>query len=256
MITPRTALTLVAGVLLAACDKTAVQVITGPADGAHIKFFNFGVGAPGVNFYANTTKLTAISSTTGSESTLGTNYGSAGSGGRYAAIPAGAYSLEGKIAAATDKDLAIAKATATLAQGKSYSYYISGIYNTTAKTADAFVIEDAIPSAFDFTATTVRFVNAISNSNPMILYARHTVTGAEVAIGTAVAYKSGGAFITIPPGVYDLFARAPGSTTNLITRTAVSFVIGNVYTVGARGDMTVTSTTAATRPQFDNTPNR
>jgi len=36
-----------------------------------VKFYNFSTGAPGVNFYANDTKLTAITSTTGAESTTG-----------------------------------------------------------------------------------------------------------------------------------------------------------------------------------------
>ena len=48
---------------LSACGDDANQVLatTAPA-AAQIKFFNFGVGAPGVNFYANTTKMTAIGS--------------------------------------------------------------------------------------------------------------------------------------------------------------------------------------------------
>ena len=51
-------LVLAAGVLLASCDKNAVQDITGPETGTRIKFFNFGVNAPSVNFYANDAKLT------------------------------------------------------------------------------------------------------------------------------------------------------------------------------------------------------
>jgi hypothetical protein len=57
-------------------------------------------------------------------------------------------------------------------------------------------------------------------------------------------------------GIYDLSTRAAGSSTNIIVRTAVGFSTGRVYTIGARGDITVTSTTAATRPQLDNTLNR
>lgn len=252
----RTFAVLAAGVILAACDKTAVQDIAGPETGTRIKFFNFGVSAPGVNFYANTTKLTAISSTSGSESTTGVNPGGAGNAGAYSSIAPGSYSLEGKIAATTDKDLAITKVTATLADGKYYSYYISGIYNTTAKTAEGFVIEDPVPATIDFTQAKVRFVNAISNSQPMILYARNTTTGTEVALGAAVAYKAGGVFTNLPEGNYDLFVRASGSSANLITRTAVSFNNGRVYTIGARGDMTVTGTTNAARPQLDNTANQ
>jgi hypothetical protein len=238
------------------CEENAVQQISGPDAGARVKFFNFGVNAPAVNFYANTTKMTAISSTSGTESTNGTAYGAVGSGGFYSAIAPGQYSLEGKIAAATDKDLAIAKVTSTIAAGTHYSFYMSGFYNTTAKTVDAFVVEDPLPSAFDFSVAQVRFVNAIANSNPMTLYARNTTTGTEVAIGSTVAYKAAGAFTTLPNGVYDLSTRAAGSNTNLIARTGVSFSAGRVYTIGARGDMTVTSTTATNRPFLDNTANR
>ena len=49
--------------LLSACGKDAVQeVITAPLPAARIRFFNFGVNAPGVNFYADATKMTAITS--------------------------------------------------------------------------------------------------------------------------------------------------------------------------------------------------
>jgi hypothetical protein len=61
--------------------------------------------------------------------------------------------------------------------------------------------------------------------------------------------------VAIPEGVYDLSTRVTGASTNAITRTAVTFLSGRVYTIASRGDMTVTSTTAATRPQLDNTAN-
>jgi hypothetical protein len=242
--------------MLASCDKTAVQDITGPLATARVKFFHFGVNAPGVNFYANTTKMTAITSATGSESTTGTVYGGVGSGGLYAAIAPGSYTLTGKIAAATDKDLAISTVTANIADGKAYSFYMSGFYNTAAKTVEGFVIEDAYPATIDWSVATVRFVNAISNANPMTMYVKNTTTGAETAIGAAVAYKSGGAFVTIPGGSYDVVTRTTGSTTDAITRTAVSFSAGRTYTISARGDMTVTSSTATNRPFLDNTTNR
>lgn len=248
--------TLLAAVTLASCEENAVQDITGPLPTARVKFFNFGVGAPGVNFYANTTKMTAISSTSGTESTNGVTYGSVGSGGFYSAIAAGSYSLEGKIAATTDKDLAIAKVTATIADGKHYSMYMSGFYNTTAKTVDGFVIEDPLPAEIDFSAAQVRFVHAIANANPMTLYAKNTLSGTEVSVGSQVAYKSGGAFVALPAGSYDLSTRYSGATTNAIVRTGVSFAAGRVYTIGARGDITVTSTTATNRPFLDNTTNR
>ena len=247
---------LLCAVALTACEKNAVQDITGSLPGARVKFFNFGVNAPAVNFYANTSKITAITSATGVEAVTGVNSGGVGSGGFYSAIEPGQYTFTGRISATIDKDVVISTAASTLASGKAYSYYISGIYNTTAKTAEAFVLEDAFVDTLDYTVAYVRFVNAISNASPMTLYARNPTTGVEVPVGGAVAYKAGGAFTALPGAVYDLNTRTAGSTTNAITRTAVSFVAGKVYTIGARGDITVVSTTLATRPQLDNTANR
>jgi hypothetical protein len=247
---------LMSAALLTACEKNAVQDITGTVPGSAVRFFNFGVNAPSVNFYANDRKMTAISSATGTESTNGTAYGSVGSGGYYSGIEPGQYTFFGKISATTDKDLAIASIPGTLADGKNYSVYLSGFYNTAAKTVDGFIVEDAYPAAFDYTVAYVRFVNAISNSNPMTLYAKNQTTGTETAVGAVVAYKNGGAFIALPGGFYDLGARVAGSATNAISRTAVQFVNGKTYTISARGDMTVVSTTATNRPFLDNTANR
>jgi hypothetical protein len=253
---------LFAGVL-SACSKDPVRDISGPPPAAsRVRFFNFGVNAPSVNFYANTTKMTAIqNSTDGVEATTGVAYGGVGSGGAYAAIAPGQYVLTGKIAATTDKDLAISPLTATVEDGKYYSYFMSGIYDATAKTVDAFVVEDPVVPPSDFTVATVRFVHAISNANPMTLYAKSTVApNTEYTIGSEVAYKGAGAFTSIPAGVYDLSTRYTGSATNAMTRTGVSFVFGRVYTVTARGDITVAATTTAcgatNKTCLDNTANR
>ena len=247
---------LLGAALLSSCDKDAVQQLTGPVAGSQIKFFNFGVNAPGVNFYANDMKITAILSATGTESTTGTVYGGAGGTGLYSAINPGQYTLTGKIAATVDKDLAVSTVTSTLENGKFYSFFMSGFYNTTTKTVEGFVVEDPFPVAFDFSKAYVRFVNAISNSSPMTLFVKNTVSNEELQVGAATAYKAGGAFVAVPSGVYDLSTRVGTGTTAAITRTAVSFSVGRVYTIGARGDMTVTSTTATNRPFLDNTTNR
>src|SRR5437879_6492500 len=104
---------LLCAVAIAACEKNGRQTIGEPAVGANVKFFNFGVGGPGVYFYANEQKLSAISSslcqppndtttvcrTNGNDSTAGTAYGIAGSGGLYSAVSPGSYALTGRIAA-------------------------------------------------------------------------------------------------------------------------------------------------------------
>ena len=130
-----------------------------------------------------------------------------GSGGFYAGIAPGTYSLEGKISATVDKDLTISRVNTTLADGKTYSFYQSGFYDGTAKSVEAFVVEDPYEANIDFSVAYVRFVNAISNSQPMTLYAKNTTTLAEVPLGGLVAYKSAGAFTAIPSGVYDVGAR-------------------------------------------------
>jgi len=244
---------------LAACGKDAVQLLPlAPVPSARIMFFNYGVGDPQVNFYANETKMTAVSSATGTEATTGVAYGAVGNGGLYSALEPGVYSLTGRIAATTDKNLPIDAFSATIADAKFYSFYLSGFYNTTTKKADAFILEDPIPAPVDYTLAYVRLVHASPNASPLTLYSRlngDTVTAHWVAVGTAVAYKSAGAFATIAPGVYDFGARYTGGTTNRITVTGVSLIYGHAYTIGARGDTTVTSTTAASRPILSSTTN-
>jgi len=266
----RTFAALLGAAVLAGCSGDGVQQITAPATGASVKFFNFAVGAPGVDFYANDQKVTAISTgnctpatnpaclTTGLPATTGVPSGSAGNGGMYNAITPGTYTFQGRIAATTDNGLAISSAATTVADGKFYSYYTSGIYDATAKKADAFIVEDALPTATDPTVVNVRFVNAISNSNPMTLFVKDSA-GVEHPIGSAVAYKTAGAWTAIRGGTYDLVVRAAAGTAALITRTATTFSPlsgGRAFTITARGDMTVTSSTAANRPQLDLTANR
>jgi hypothetical protein len=241
------AVLLCAAAVLSSCDlfeENAVQDITGPLPASRIKFFNFGVGAPGVNFYANDTKMTAISSTSGEESTNGVNYGNAGANGMYLAIDPGQFTFSGRIAAATDKDLPISTVSATIEAGKYYSFYQSGIYDGTAKTVDAFVIEDVMPTGtIDFSVAHVRFVNAISNgTGDLNLFADNAqTTDPEIPIGGAVAYKAAGAFVPVPQGIYNLRAAYTGGA-NVVTRNTLSFVGGRVYTITSRGNTATAST--------------
>jgi hypothetical protein len=207
----------------------------------------------------STPPISEACTTTGVEATTGVAYGGVGASGFYSGIAPGQYTLAGKIAATTDKDLAISNLAATIQDGKIYSFYLSGIYDATTKTVDAFIVEDPFPADVDWSAAHVRFVHAISNANSLTLYARNQVTGVEVAVGPEVGYKGAGGFIALPNGVYDLSARYAGAATNALTRPAVSFSAGKVYTITARGDITVAPSTvcaAANRTCLDNTPNR
>jgi hypothetical protein len=259
---------LVAAAALTACEKNAVQVIAGPQQGgANVKFFNFAVSSPAVNFYINDKKATAIGTaacfpltdqnreqctTAGLEPTTGTGYGSAANGTNawYSDVSPGQLNLQAKVAAAADKDLTIANLQATVAGGKFYSYYLSGVYNTTTKTADSFVLEDVLPPV-DFTTAYVRFVNASANPTPLTLILTNRTTGEVITLAADVAYKAGSQFVKVPNGSYDLAARNAGATTNVISRAAVSFFSGRVYTLTARGTPATASTLA-----IDNTANR
>ena len=68
-----------------------------------------------------------------------------------------------------------------------------------------------------------------------------------------VAYKGASAFATLSTGIYNLFVRYQDSTANKISRNGVTFLGGHIYTIGARGNITVT--TGTTAPALDNTAN-
>ncbi len=241
---------------LSACEKNAVQSITTPVSGAFVRFHNYGVATPGVNFYANDQKLTAISNavctpppttpnpactTTGVESTTGVVYGSVASGGNYAMVAPGQYKLSSRLASTTDNGLAVSSATTTLADGKFYSYFVSGIYSASAKTADAFVVEDALPTSFDYTKTYVRVVNTSSNSPSITVTAALQSGGGTVPIASAVAYKAASPFITTVPGLTDVTVTITGGTP--VTFKGLNLVGGHVYSLALRGDATSNSST-------------
>jgi hypothetical protein len=249
---------LAAAVVLTACGSDAAQRIDAPATGANIKFYNFALNAPGVNFYANdTTKLTAVIPPSGvTVDTIGTKYASLGDAGLYSDVPSGSYAFSAKPASPSFNGASIGSVSTALGVGKYYSFYLSGFYDATARQADAFVVEDAFPTTIDFAVTNVRFVNASPNAQPLQLDVAEAGTTQVVATSPALAYKAASTFLTVPPAFYDLSAHYVGSTAKLFTRTGVSFTGGRVYTITARGDMTVTSTTATNRPFLDNTANR
>lgn len=260
---------------LAACGSDAVQELTAPVPAAGVRFFNFGVGAPSVHFFADDRKMTATTSascqaaqdppvtatdttclTIGIQSTSGIAYGSVGANGQYTGIEPGEYTITGRPMTASGSGAPVSSLPVTIEAGKRYSVYQSGIYDATAKTTDAFVVEDPVPAAIDWNTSLVRFVNAIGNSEPMALTAVNAETDEEIVIGGLVAYGSASAFVALPPGSYAVHARVDGSDTDAIVRTGVLIEEGRAYTVTARGDMTVTSSTDAKRPFLDYTSHR
>ena len=253
MIRPIALAALLGAGALAACQKYDIEDPTASLPGSSVLFFNFGVGTPpsGVNFYADTTRVTGVAVN------KGVTYGGVALGGLYSGLAPGTYTLSGRIADTTYNNFSVASVSAVIADGKSYSFYLSGVYNATDTTVDAFVVEDPIPTTLVDTMAYVRFVNAIGNADSLRLYVRlngDTVTADWMSVDSVVTYKNAGPFTALLAERYDLAARLPDSTTNTFTRTGVAFVGGHVYTVTARGDMTVAS--GSTAPYLDNTENR
>lgn len=260
---------------LVACGEKAERDITGPVTAASaVRFFNFSVDAPSVQFFANDQQVTAtltagcqkaqnppVTATDstcleiGIQSATGVTYGSVAAGGLYTGIDAGQYTLTGRQMSADGPTTTISTVPATIESGKSYSYYQSGFYDGTTKTTDAFIVEDDVPTTIDWTTTLVRFVNAVGNSQPMTLYAVESETSAETALGGPVAYKTAGAFTALAPTAYDLHARLADGTDQIV-REFATFRAGHVYTITSRGDMTITSTTKTNRPYLDITENQ
>ncbi|GAA3976270.1 hypothetical protein GCM10022246_30890 [Pedobacter ginsengiterrae] len=258
-----------ASVFSFSCKKdNSIQTIDVPLDlanNARIKYFNFAAGAPSVNFYANGTKVSGILSATGAENAAGTGYGAVFPTSNYSVIAGGTYKINGIVpsTATANPNVSISELSQALTNGKYYSFYTSGIYNSTTKTAESFVIEDVLPASTESnTVSYVRFVNAIPNgTSGMNLIIKNAVTLAETVVATNIGYKTGSAFIAVPIGSYELYVRYPSSATNIISRNGttngvVALLGGRTLTVGARGDMTVTSATATNRPLLDATSNQ
>src|SRR3989442_13264543 len=128
----RTAAVLLTAAALAACEKNSVQQLpVEPLLDARIKFFNFGVNAPGVNFYADETKMTAIQSGTGVELNTGVAYGGVGNGGAYSQIAAGPETVGGRVPGAAGKKRANATGTTTQRERKYDSVYLRGVFKCT-----------------------------------------------------------------------------------------------------------------------------
>lgn len=255
------------GVALTGCEKNAVNDITAPDPGSRIKFFNFAVATaptttPTVHFYANDTKMSSTLAAPGSDTTLGIGFGGVSGGAFYSAIAPGQYTIRARITSLTDRDQPIATQPVTIAPGKYYSFYTSGMYDATTKTSDSFIVEDPIPAKINFDSATVRFVNASHNANPMTLFIKRTGTAstppvpsdtATYQIGGEIAYKGAGSFVVVRSGTYTLTTVFAGGAT-AITRTGVTFNVGRTYTIAAIGNMTQTTGTYARR--LDNTVNR
>ncbi|WP_410220918.1 hypothetical protein [Pedobacter sp.] len=233
------------------CEKNAVEDITVPYNGALFKFYNFALSSPTVNAYANNTKFTAIASLTGTESAAGTSAGGVAPARGYSLVQAGSNIVFRVVTPSTmaasattgfGPNLEIASVTASIEDGKNYSFYASGVFNKTTQKADCFIIEDKLPQP-DSSASYIRLVNPGHNTSTLSLEITRTFklpdgsTATEVTTPiTGVAYKAASPFVKVAPGSYTL-KLTDQATGKSVTRAATGFAKNRVYTFTLRGDL-------------------
>lgn len=246
--------------LVSSCDKDAVQIIDTPPNGPLVKVYNFALNGPSANFYINDFKISAANSTSGVELATGLGYsGVFPTNNSYVNAPiSGSVTFKTivPVAATTNPGVTIANISSTIESGKYYSFYTSGVFDATSKTTSGFVVEDIVP-AVDTSTAYVRLVNTIPNTGiaGFNLTGINTNTMAAITIAEPTAYKTASQFVKVPNGVYNLTSVSTNTPTSYtITRTAVSFAKGLVYTITTRGDATLT--TGANARALDLTRNR
>ncbi len=232
-------------IMFAACDKNAIQDINTTPVGAYFRVHNFAVGGPTVNIYANEVKISAIGSTTGIEAAAGIAANGIFPGtNSYLSLEPGSIVLKAKVPALATVNAGVTTniTTQSVVAGRYYSYFTSGIYDATAKTTDAFIIEDILP-AIDTGMAYVRIVSAIPNSaTGFNLTGVNTTTLASITIAPATGYKAASPFVKVPNGIYNLTSVNTSTPVNTITRAAVSFSKGFIYTITTRGTTLTAST--------------
>lgn len=244
---------LIAGFLLGACEKNAVDEYYVPVPaGANIKMVHAAQDAPMVNMYLDGEKITALApiAATGNteEIITGISYGGttvwpATYG--YAVVAAGDYNIQ-MIDTTSQEGSAdvISTTTAALSNNASYSAFLIG----KAGEFETLVIEDELPAVNDRLAY-IRFVNVMVDAPTSfdVKAVRKATTDSPestTVIGTDVAYKGSTAYAAIEPGTYDFPIYAAGSETPYTTMTGVAPSGGRVYTFYVRGNYTATPATS------------
>lgn len=245
----------------AGCDKEFVvdRAAEGEIVGARIRLYNFAMTAPTVNFYSNETKISAVASSNQLEALGGVVYGGEYPNNQYALAPAGNRNILAitPMNLAVNGSLTIATIPADLADGKFYSIYTSGIYDSVNKIAEGFYVEDVFPQQIDSAGAYVRIVNPCPNSSiKLMLQKTQTIAGVktvleEIEVGNHVEYQKASPFLLITPGAWELVLTDLNSGKTAV-RNATSFLKQRVYTLSLRGNIV----TGVPTPFIDFTTNK
>lgn len=232
---------------LYSCEKNAFQVIdTKEFNGPFLRGYNFAPSGPTVNVYVNDVKVTAIGSTTGKEATTGIGaYGVFPTTNSYVNLASkGNVTVKSIIpsTATTNPGVVTSTINGDLQEGKYYSFFTCGLYNTTDKTTSSVILEDKIP-ALDTAAAYLRFINLVPNApNGYDLVITNRATSQVINLSPTLAFKAASEFIKVPAGIYDLRASSVGGT--VINRTELTVSKSYVYSLITRGTAATASTLA------------
>ena len=210
---------------------------------ANVKILLLSPDAPGVNIFANGSKITgAPASTTGNVSgfVFPTIYpGSVG----YISLAPGSVKLEAKVpdSSSVMPGAVIATTTETLVPKKFYTYVLMD----SMKKISTVLIEDD-PTVPDPTKAYIRVGNFVSNSSSVNIEILKTSTGTPFSkVYPNVPFKSVTAFEAFEGGrgeVYRVFLRHPTTNAKLDSITSFTPVNTKKYTIYGRGVMGLTGT--------------
>lgn len=254
--------------LLSCGDKDIVisEYTRAPGDEAQVRFYNFGINAPSVNFYANDVKVTAAQSLTGEMAATGVSFGGTYPSLGYVEVPTGQGVIVKSKTPTTlviptnnvnkyEKDKEVSNLTvSTLESRKQYSVFIAGYFNKDTHTAESFVISDDLPPS-DTSKVFIRVVNSgVAEAGTLSIKAERmkgTEVLSEQVIDAALPFKKATPFVALPYGSYRLTIVSSVTPTVLWQRT-LTLNADRVHTIAVRGDLRFTSPA----PLLDNTQNR
>lgn len=253
--------------LFSACgdQHTFPDIVRAPlSDHGQVRFYNFVMNGPTVNFYANGVKSTGITSTTGKEAANGVGWGGTHPNIGYVEIPAG---NNVTIESITPKNMLIPTNNINNYEGgivtsslvipkieplKQYSVYLSGYWDKINKNSKSFYIKDEMPGV-DTASVFMRFVNSgVEEAGDLkfVVTSRDTLVG-TIVIDEKIPYGTASKFVAVPYGTYNL--KVYTTKGDSLIRNGIVLNPDRVHTFALRGNILSKSPIA---PWIDNVQNR
>lgn len=237
-----------------------------PGNEAQVRFYNFGINAPSVNFYADNVKITASQSLTGEMAPTGVSFGATYPSIGYVEVPGGdninifsktptTLAIPANNVNNYQQDKEVSNITVPkLESKKQYSLFIAGYFDKDTHKAESFIISDELPPS-DTSKVFVRFVNSGVAEAGTLSIKVSKMDGTEVIseemVAAELAFKSATEFKDFPYGTYK-FTIIPSNANNRIWERTITLNRDRVHTIAVRGDLRNTSPA----PLLDNTQNR